>query len=61
LDDLNAHYLGELIDDYILSKLDARRAKIFEEHLPSCERCRKDLATMHVFIKGVKDLSDNMQ
>ena len=60
LDDLDEPYLDQLIDDYILDKLDARRKMIFEEHLNSCESCRKDLATMSVFVKGVKELGDEI-
>ena len=56
LDEFGEHHLGELIDDYILGKLDARRTEIFEYHLSSCETCREELATMRIFIKGVKDL-----
>ena len=60
LDSLGEPSLGKLIDDYILGKLDTRRAKMFERHLDSCEGCRKDMATMRVFIKGVKDLGDEI-
>jgi anti-sigma factor RsiW len=38
-----------MIDDYILGKLDARRKRIFEDHLPACEKCRKELAIMRLF------------
>jgi len=61
LDDLGEYYLGELIDNYILGKLDSHRIQILEQHLQSCERCRKELATMRTFIKGVKDLGGDLQ
>jgi hypothetical protein len=60
LNDLEKPQLSELIDDYILGKLDSRRKTIFEEHLPSCERCRKELAIMRLFIQGVKELGDEI-
>ena len=60
LDDLGESHLGELIDDYILEKLDTPRTKMFERHLDSCEGCRKDLEAMRFFIKGVKDLGDDI-
>jgi len=60
LDDLNEPYLGELIDDYILRKLDVNRTKMFEDHMESCERCKKELAITRVFVKAVKDLGDEI-
>jgi len=49
-----------MIDDYILGKLDARRKRIFEDHLPACEKCRKELAIMRLFNQGVKELGDEI-
>ena len=60
LNDLDEPYLSEMIDDYILGKLDVRRKKIFENHLLVCERCRKELAIMRVLVNGVKDLGDEI-
>jgi hypothetical protein len=52
--------LDELIDEYILGKLDPNGIKILEQHLESCESCRKNLELMKVFISGVKDLGDEI-
>lgn len=58
LDDLGEYYLSELIDNYILGKLDAREKKIFESHLGSCAKCKKELTMMRIFIKGAKEIGD---
>jgi len=60
LNDLDEPYLGEMIDDYILGKLDARRKRIFEALLSACEKCRKELAIMRLFNQGVKELGDEI-
>ena len=61
LDDLGEYNLVELIDNYILGKLDSRRTEIFERHLHTCEKCKKEVAIMGTFIKGVKEIGDDLQ
>jgi len=60
LNEMGEHLLEELMDDYALGKLDARRTKIFESHLHSCKNCKSQLKTMRLFIKGVKGLGNEL-
>ena len=60
LDDLNEHHLGELIDDYILGKLDERLTTIFKGHLSSCDRCKKEVAFMNRIISEAKEIRDQI-
>ena len=59
LDDMGQYYLSELIDNFILGKLDAPQTEIFEKHLLACDKCKKELALMSMFIRGVKELCDD--
>ena len=53
---LRGWYLSELIDDYILGKLDERLTTIFKGHLSSCDRCKKEVAFMTKIISEAKKI-----
>jgi len=60
LDSMDEPHLGQMIDDYVLDKLEPRPKRIFEKHLSNCKRCRDELKMMGVLLEVVKELGNEI-